>query len=414
MNSGASIRAFIYGSRGDGREGGDDYFDVIDPMMKNYNRIVNGYYFVPDIIDHMSAFLYGIGARMRKGNRKKLLLHDGILRYPLISGPAFRSYDTTVIGTGIKPIYDAALKHVPYYSTFRVSERLFDGIINDNDDRLIDSVDRLGKIVKKIDPCLLVLYDAALPYTRAMALVAREAGIPSVVIQHGIYQKNTVLKPEADADYSFVWGNYFKRLFVDKKVKPADRVKVLGYPYEIYDIPRRERSKISVYYFGQNIESINYRYMNAKLDTLAGISRICEKAGFDFTYRPHPAERYLDVIREKISGLKISENETLNRSLANGDIFIALNSTALIQASLHSRFAVQLRNYPVETDDFEEIGMCAKSCDNMYSLESYLLNIRSPEDLHRLQEPYAGSDYIEIPSPDPGTRFLELAREIIG
>jgi hypothetical protein len=247
-----------------------------------------------------------------------------------------------------------------------------------------------------------------------MALVAREAGIPSVVIQHGIYQKNTVLKPEADADYSFVWGNYFRRLFVDKKVKPADRVKVLGYPYEIYDIPRPVRSKISVYYFGQNFESINYRYMDAKLETLAGIGRICEKAGFEFTYRPHPADRYLDVIREKIRGIKISENETLNQSLAGGDIFIALNSTALAQATLHSRFAVQLRNYPMETDDFEKIGMCAKSFGDMDSLESFLLNIRGIEDLHRLQEPYPGSDYIEIPASGPGTRFLELAREITG
>jgi len=106
------------------------------------------------------------------------------------------------------------------------------------------------------------------------------------------------------------------------------------------------------------------------------------------------------------------KNETLEESSRRGDIFISFNSTALVEAALRGKLCVQLKNYPVLTDDFEKLGICPRSSDTLEDLESYLREIARAQDLEQFYKPVS-SDYIEIPKPNLGEKFLELIQEII-
>ena len=105
-------------------------------------------------------------------------------------------------------------------------------------------------------------------------------------------------------------------------------------------------------------------------------------------------------------------NETLERSSAQGYIFISFNSTTLVEIALRGKLCIQLRNYPLPTDNFEDLGICPRSFGSTEEVEGYLREIGETGDLKQFYKP-VNSEYIEIPQPNPGTAFLKLIREII-
>jgi hypothetical protein len=74
--------------------------------------------------------------------------------------------------------------------------------------------------------------------------------------------------------------------------------------------------------------------------------------------------------------------------------------------------SIQLKNFPVLTDDFERLGICPKSFETIEEIEEYLKEIAKINDLNQFYKPF-DLEYIEIPKPSPGTKFLELIQEII-
>jgi hypothetical protein len=138
---------------------------------------------------------------------------------------------------------------------FWVLEALYSGVLSNNEDLVTQSLEDMSHILQKINPDIIVLPHDALPDTRAIVLVAKKLGIPTVEIQHGIYQSNSLLPTGLYVDYVFVWGKYFKRLYLKQKIRVSRTIKILRYPYELKPLPQEsKKQKLTVYYLGQNFE----------------------------------------------------------------------------------------------------------------------------------------------------------------
>lgn len=281
-------------------------------------------------------------------------------------------------------------------------------------------MDFVKNLLLKISPNIIVLRTDSFPVDRMLVMAAKELGIPTINIQDGISQSNLPLLHGRAADYVFVWGNYFRDLYIKQNVKPSSKIKVLGYPYEfIQDSsshlslnPNVGSKNFTLYYLGQNFEVCNKDLLDIKVETINYLNKICERLGLRFIYRPHPGDDRT-LMRKKAFNVEFApQNETLEESINKGDIFVAFSSTSLIEASLNSKLTIQLMNYPFYSDNFENMGIATKSFVKLDDIQSYLENISKTGDISKFYKPF-NKEYIEIPSHSPSHRFLELIDEII-
>jgi hypothetical protein len=132
--------------------------------------------------------------------------------------------------------------------------------------------------------------------------------------------------------------------------------------------------------------------------------------GLKFVYRPHPGDDR-NLLKSKRPEVKfVSGSEKLEYSFREGDIFISFNSTSLIEAAMRSKICLQLMNYPLQSDNFENLGIVTKSFENIKDLEQYLVIISRSKKLGDFQTKF-NNTYIDI-SHNPGNRFLEILGDL--
>lgn len=336
-------------------------------------------------------------------------------------GPVFNRYNSLVMNlpynsviSEINPslnslnqlIFTSNISLYPLYS-FRPD--ILSGMLTNDEDLLQQGLDKIKNTFNHINPDLIILESDHIPVYRAMTLAAREIGIPTVEIQHGIYMSDFV-PTGREVDYVFVWGEHFKNLYLKNGIKKPDQIKILGYPFQFKKYGSNNRERKLIIYLGQSYENYNKDLIVNKIETIKDLQEMCNKLNFDFVYRPHPSED-LNLLKSEITDINLtSPGETLQETFENGDIFIAFNSTALVEANLCSKLSIQLKNYDVPTDDLEKLGACSKSVETLEELENYLKQIKDGE-LSSFYHPVKES-YIKIPQ-NFEIEFCELIKEII-
>lgn len=317
------------------------------------------------------------------------------------------------IGLIVYGKYDrfSAIKNLMWY--FNVSDLyifMADYILNKDANILVRMLIQIEEKLKKIRPDYIVLANDSTPIERSIILASNNLGITTIVIQHGIYDLKSQPFDGRIADYVLVWGQYFKDLYVKQGIRKDEEVYVLGYPYKIEEnINMSKRNSYRVYYLGQNFERYNKANLDIKLETLNGINKICLKLDMQFYYRPHPGDDR-KLLQKKLPHINFTQKkETLTQSFSKGDIFITFNSTSLIEASMRSKLCIQLINYPYSCDNFEKLGVCSKSVENIDDLEAYLDTITRSNDLS--VKLLFNNEYIDI-TKNPSKSFLNILNEI--
>ena len=371
------------------------HFDYTKKTLEQYKKYPNFFY-------KFFRNIYPLFNLTQKNN-KKIVFQGDMGRYNSIINTA---PNTTVLGINPKSLYNFFAAKNLYYPIFDFYGDIYEGILEKNDEQMYDGLNVLKKNLMDINPNVLIVNSDALPTGRALVLVSKELGIPTVEIQHGIYQSN-FLPTGRYVDYVFVWGEYFKNLYINQEIKPPSKLKVLGYPYELKtNINPPERVK-TVVYLGQNLELYDDKFLQPKIDTILELKSLCDFYGFNFIYKPHPGDK-LDDLKLRLPNIFFTD-ATIADTLKKGDVFISFNSTSLIEAALHYKICIQLKNYPLKTDDFEELGIC-KSFDNLKDVGRYLKEILNSRNYSKF---YKGVDKEYIDTPDPENRFLELINELI-
>jgi hypothetical protein len=387
-------------------------FDARSPVLDNL-KIVSNYYKNPLINLILKSFRLNyslFSPLLIKKDKKKILFHKTTKFDSIINNAS--SNNAIVLGIS-RPnaLKNLLFRRTIYYPLFKnFHENLYSGIINHDENLLYKNLDELKRVFLYLNPDFIVLLDDALPDSRAIICVSKELGIPTVEIQHGIYFSDSIINTGKYSDYLFVWGEYFKNLYVKNKIRNGKNIRILGYPHKIRNNPKFNSSNV-IYYLGDDYERYDKSIINIKKETIFNLNSLCNELGFKFVYRPHPSEN-VKFLKSQLPNIRFApDKEKLYESFDKGDIFISFNSTSLVEAALESKLCIQLINYPLITDNFEDLGICP-SFDNFRELKTYIKEISNAKD-YRIFHKKIDSKYIEIPSPDPGTRFLELLDDII-
>jgi len=295
------------------------------------------------------------------------------------------------------------------------------------------NIDYLYQLVRKLEgklgvlkPNYVVLWSDVFPIEKAIILVCKKFGIPTLVIQDGIVQSwiPSITTSGKMVDYLLVWGQYFKDLYVKQGIKKPEEIYILGYPYGIdnaegdissqshYKPKSKEKKKCIVYYLDQNDERYSKELLDLKLKILTELNGICKKLNIEFFCRPHP-QGDRELIKSKLPEIRFTpKHEELFDTISKGDIFISLYSTSLIEAAMRSRVALQLMDYPLVPDNFEKLGACTKSFQTLEQLSEYLQKIIKEPHLSEVKREF-NNYYIET-RYNPGQRFLEILNQIQG
>jgi hypothetical protein len=287
-------------------------------------------------------------------------------------------------------------------------------LVEKNGKYLNELIKKTKEKIQKINPNYIILSNDILPIERAIVAVSKNLRICTLAIQHGLYQSNSILPDGRVADYILVWGEYFRDLYVKSGFSKPEEIYILGYPYliEKKKVNHTENKHYIAYYLGGDFENFKKDFLSIKLETIKNIYKICNDLNIKFIYRPHPGDDR-QMLKSKLPEVSFtSENEEITETFNKGDIFIAYNSTSLVEAAMRSKVCLQLINYPqpINTDNFEKLGICSKSFRKIKELAEYLEKLVKSPDLSEFKSKF-NKNYIEI-SYNPNKRFLEILDDI--
>ena len=294
-----------------------------------------------------------------------------------------------------------------------VTENLVSAFEENNLIYLQNAISKIEILLKSSKIDFIVLNDSIHPLNRALILVSKKLNITTIEIQHAIYPSEMILMKGLGPDFVFVWGNFFKNMYISQNVRESNTVKVLGYPFKLFKEKNQKKSKkIILYYLAQGFHLQNINNLDILLSNALFLKNLCEELNVDFRCRLHPnsPKILLDKVVPHINCTP--KNETLEDSILNGDIFVSFNSTALIQAELNNKICLQLINIPVETDNFEKLGTSIKSFYNINDLEKYIIHLIDNFEKYNLNKK-RNNEYVQIFTENPGNKFEILISEIL-
>ena len=196
----------------------------------------------------------------------------------------------------------------------------------------------LAIFLKHIKVSAIILGNDKLFIEKTFQSAGRVNNIPVIVIQHGIYNKDSFekLKTSDSVEYFWTWSEYIKKIYMDTFHNSAD-VRVIGYPFRfnINPIINNRVLFIGNHYLDYNHEEGVQYIKIAKI-----VKEICEEEHLSFSYRPHPSEsinsEYGDIQQT------ISNEASLFEDIANSKIIIGDVSSCMIEAALMRRCVIQI------------------------------------------------------------------------
>lgn len=263
----------------------------------------------------------------------------------------------------------------------------------------------------RLSPRAVVLENDSLFMERALVLAARNLRIPTFTIQHGLFMKaaSPHILDGHSTDYMLVWGDFFRKLYVDKGILSPKQIEILGYPYlltERHKSPTANLNASTACIFGQPFEAYDETLREPRYSMVANIVKACETVAVAPTYRPHPAENRGEVQRRFPTLTMTDPLESLQKTIETHDIFFSLTSTALIEAALLGKIAVQVLHDRFVADNFEVLGVCKSIENDVSALKEYLRDVRRSPSI-----PSVSPAYIDT-STHPGERFREILESL--
>jgi len=237
------------------------------------------------------------------------------------------------------------------------------------------------QIFERINPKLFIVHNDSLFMERFLIYCAKKAGIKTICIQHGLFQSKSdpYVFDGKYADLMLAWSNQQKDVLINGGL-PKEQIKVFGYPHKIYKPTNKttlsDKKKICI--LGQPWETYDTTLGEIKKVLF---QKIVNQLKTDaIAYKPHPAERDLNFVPNDV---KIFDR-SLNEAFEEFDYFFSLTSSALLEATLANKIAIQIFDERFHCDDFETIGISyslpSKEIDHIID---YLEKIIKPFEINK-------------------------------
>jgi len=293
---------------------------------------------------------------------------------------------------------------IPYYSIFHWEYSLIK--LFEKDPKLSTKkaqrlIGKFSKFLREKKVKFLVLSNDSLFVERFLIFSARMAGIITICIQDGLFHKKTNPKfiHGQFADYMFLWGESQKKFYEALEAKKKVAVlKILGFPFFTEENSSIDKRKICI--LGQPYENYNRELGKKKKEIFEFVISLLKRFGYTVVYKPHPGE----ISREFIPNNVDIYNKDLRFAFREFGVFISLTSTALLEASLNKKIAIQIYDEIFGGDHFESSG---------YSYTLMKENIISlPRIIQELDSAFPVPQDVIYRPKDIGKRFLELLEGI--
>lgn len=259
--------------------------------------------------------------------------------------------DVLVVGSGFE-LFFCLKNRIPFFHDLPVLEK----VLNSQQNTISYEPSTLWQLIQnKISKsCVIVINNDSLPFERMFCLLAKEAGTRTVCIQHGVFSKSAPsrLYDGGVADLMLVFDKHQKSMLVDAGISEK-KLEVMGFHSDIQRYTHlavgfNRRVCILGQPWGNYYPSINKKYLEL-LDELASI---LSEQNIEYVFKPHPGEWTANYI----NNYGEVESASLIRCFKQYDVFISFTSTALIEATLAGRLAIQVFDPIFYADHFESLG----------------------------------------------------------
>ena len=260
-------------------------------------------------------------------------------------------------------------------------------------------------------PRLVVSPDVTDIRTRIYCLLARQLQIPSLEVQFGLYDSDSVEWQFFVADQLAVWGETSLGVMLDHGV-PAESINITGSPR--HDFMALSSNTTSVNKQSSNTAVTPHRPLNILFastysrgthDTISpaalksaktAVINLCTKVNCNLIVKPHPLEdpRELEKLATDLQRVTIADPaEDIRGLIKKCDCFITLGSTATVDAIIARKLVIQPSFNP------------SSSCSDIFSKSGAIIVANSIEVFdHYLKKAI-------INTPDELLNDLEPARQ---
>jgi hypothetical protein len=202
----------------------------------------------------------------------------------------------------------------------------------------------------------LVLQTDSNPINRLLLFAARTAGLRSICIQHGIFQRGSPahIVDGWMADYTLVYDPYQRSVLTEKGMAP-ERLPVLGFharPVEQRMPPPASGRDRRICFMGQPWANFQAALGERYLSIVRRVFGDLRAAGLEVVFKPHPREVGRGYLRDFVPCFEGSMAEALERF----DVCVSITSTALLEATIAGRVAIQVHDAAFDADRFDEAG----------------------------------------------------------
>lgn len=286
-----------------------------------------------------------------------LIKTQNIYSIKILGGLSFKDCNYKPTSTSTFPIFFFSLKIMNlYYADPQLNSTRAEQLIKDT-----------ATWMRKCHFKYIVVQNDSLFIERFLILCAKKATIPSICIQHGIFSKKTSkeLMEGKTTDFFFAWDEQQAHII---RTCSNTSVKILGYPHNIVINKKISTSnKKNICILGQPYENYNLYLGEKKKELFTRLIDLLEGQFGIVVYKPHPGEKDIRYIPDEV--------ELFAGSLADAieqfDVFISISSTALLEATLANKIAIQIYDKSFNGDNLQEAGYS-------YSIESKKMNQIAP------------------------------------
>lgn|GEM_PF-6785546 len=347
---------------------------------------------------------------VHRSGKKKILFQN--VKYVSFMQAARKKYHVAMVVEGKKDRLFAMRHGLEYLVVTELYQYISDYLESNDATFLRKLVEVVKQKLEVLQPDFVVFGLDLLPIDRALIIAAHELSIPTVVIQHGLQDINFPLLDCRACDYILTWGQHFKDLWCQQDIVEPENIYILGYPYAV---PKNKKvsslpQKV-LCYLGQDYERYNNDLWNVKLKTLQDLSLLCKKLGLTFLYSPHRGDNREQIAKHFPDMLMTSKSQSLDQLLMQPYVFVSFSSTALLSAAIRSNITLQLRNYPIASENFQMLGVASASCNTIEELQKQIEKILQAKHSYTFRLAHFNNGYIETRYAAT-QRFLEILKDL--
>lgn len=241
-------------------------------------------------------------------------------------------------------------------ASFVCGEQLLKDIVlayeSKNENVLEDVLAKCQKLILSTGARYLVVVNDSLPFERVWIESARRLNVLCICIQHGLFSKSGgELNDGKFADVILAYDDIQAKILRETgAIRPVS----FGYFNDIRDRGALSgRKKVCV--LGQPwAEYYSDKKGDVYLENVNSLISFMDDHGIDWVYKPHPSERNVDRNIPRVRGRLIQLD--LSRALDKFDFFVSMTSTALYEASLAGKVAIQLFDSRLGGENFSCLG----------------------------------------------------------